>query len=754
MGRSDTVCPRGKTAQSSGTLRARPAFGMRLYVAVAYLVLALLPCAWSQDPPAGKAVDEAGAATSRGRLILVPLPLTDAAERRVRQSVDRVLRELGRTDARPTLVFEFSNTAEQAATQTQFGRALDLARFLCSPALAQVRTIAYVPQSMRGHAVLVAMACEELCVAPDAEVGHAGVQETNIDATLQAGYREIADHRRTIAAAVALGMLDPSFVVYKVTTAAGVRFVLADELAQLQQEVAVQEVETLIPAGQTGSFTGERLRELGFVTHTVRDRRELAASLHMAAHELQSEPVSDGTWHPIRVELRGPVSANSVQWVQRAIEEQQRAGEVDFICLWLDSPGGSPVHSSQLAKFLASFDPSQVRTVAYITGEVLGDATLIAAACDQIVMQENAVLGGEGAYEISADEAALMTRAMRDFAREKSRRWSLFAATVDARLDVHRYQRRGTDVQEFFCEAELAEQPDADQWQRRESLTTPDSLFHVSAEKAKELGMIAASVPDLASLGQLYNLEHVPEMIDVSWAHRLITELSQPHVAASLLFLAMLALFFELSHPGVGLGGFVSALCFVLYFWSQYLHGTAGWLEVLLFLTGAICIAVEIFVLPGLGIFGIGGAGLILASLVLASQTFVIPRNSYQMRQVPTSLFIVLMASLGAMIGMATLRRYIQHVPLVRRMLLLPVEGQQQQELEQREMVADRRALLGRTGMTTTILSPAGKAQFGDVVIDVMSDGEAVARGTPVTVTHVAGNVVVIRPIESPLTSD
>ena len=38
--------------------------------------------------------------------------------------------------------------------------------------------------------------------------------------------------------------------------------------------------------------------------------------------------------------------------------------------------------------------------------------------------------------------------------------------------------------------------------------------------------------------------------------------------------------------PGIGVGGFVSGVCFLLYFWSQHLNGTAGWLEVLLFIAG------------------------------------------------------------------------------------------------------------------------------------------------------------------------
>ena len=67
------------------------------------------------------------------------------------------------------------------------------------------------------------------------------------------------------------------------------------------------------------------------------------------------------------------------------------------------------------------------------------------------------------------------------------------------------------------------------------------------------------------------------------------------------------ALYFELSAPGIGLGGLIAGLCFTLFFWSRFLGGTAGWLEVILVLAGAAFLAVEIFVLPGFGIAGITG---------------------------------------------------------------------------------------------------------------------------------------------------
>ena len=59
---------------------------------------------------------------------------------------------------------------------------------------------------------------------------------------------------------------------------------------------------------------------------------------------------------------------------------------VNFICLWIDSPGGSPADSVRLANFLADLSPSKVRTVAYIPSEARSDAAVVALACDQVVM--------------------------------------------------------------------------------------------------------------------------------------------------------------------------------------------------------------------------------------------------------------------------------------------------------------------------------------------------------------------------------
>ena len=77
-------------------------------------------------------------------------------------------------------------------------------------------------------------------------------------------------------------------------------------------------------------------------------------------------------------------------------------------------------------------------------------------------------------------------------------------------------------------------------------------------------------------------------LAEPGWADYLIDALAAPAVAWLLLLIGGAALYAELQAPGIGVGGFVAGVCFLLYFWSKHLDGTAGWLEVLLFAGGRV----------------------------------------------------------------------------------------------------------------------------------------------------------------------
>src|SRR5690606_27895382 len=94
------------------------------------------------------------------------------------------------------------------------------------------------------------------------------------------------------------------------------------------------------------------------------------------------------------------------------------------------------------------------------------------------------------------------------------------------------------------------------------------------------------------------------------------------------------------------------------------------------------------------------------------------------------------------------IRRFLPHTPVLNRMLLAPPSGAELEELSNRESLADFRHLMGQQGVASTPLMLSGKARFGEMLVDVMADGEAIDRGTPVVVVEVSGSRVVVRSVQ------
>jgi hypothetical protein len=321
---------------------------------------------------------------------------------------------------------------------------------------------------------------------------------------------------------------------------------------------------------------------------------------------------------------------------------------------------------------------------------------------------------------------------------------------IDPDLSVYHYTylRDDSTLTEYFCEEELKEQPDAEKWARGQPATTPGRLFQASGEQAVKFHLANHAADDFTAFKEIYGLKDDPALAEPGWADSLIRVLASPVVAMVLLMVGGAALYAELHAPGVGLGGFLAIVCFVLFFWAQFIGENAIWLEVLLFLAGLGCLALEIFVIPGFGIFGIGGGALVLASLVLATQTFFLPRNEYQLQQFTVSLSVVAGAGLGVVVLAGLLNRWLPHAPGLNRLMLTPPTGEEKQFITQSESLAHFEELLGQEGVTTTPLTPCGKARFGNRLVDVMADGEFLATGTRITIVEIHGNRVAVEPVD------
>ena len=200
----------------------------------------------------------------------------------------------------------------------------------------------------------------------------------------------------------------------------------------------------------------------------------------------------------------------------------------------------------------------------------------------------------------------------------------------------------------------------------------------------------------------------------------------------------------------------MSALCFALFFWSRFLGGTAGWLEVVLFVLGIACIMLEIFVVPGFGVFGVSGGLLVFASLVLASQTFGNLEPNEDLRVMSRSVGTLAGSIVSVIIAAALLNRFLPNIPFLNSMILTPPDYQDDPDAPRLppELTSPGQSryghdgtLVGQRGQAVSTLRPAGKAQFGDDWIDVVSDGPYIEEGTEVEVLSVAGNKIVVRAV-------
>jgi membrane-bound serine protease (ClpP class) len=671
--------------------------------------------------------------------VAVRLPITGTRDTEVEAAILRQIDRLrGRPGERGVLVLQFTADDADGPLASDFGRSLELARFLSDGRLDGVKTVAFIPEDLKGHAVLVALGCEEIVMAPEAVLGPANADEPDVDEAMRAAYAQIAARRKTLPPALALALLDPAAKVVRVSTDDGEQYIEEKDLADLKKNRAVLDVEEMAPLPL--AVTGRRGRELGIVRLLARTPADLARGLGVAERALQADLSIEGGWKATQIVLNGPITADAVARARSRMDEAI-AGGSNFLCLRIDSPGGEPEQSLVLASWLARLDPARVRTVAYVPSSARADAALVALACDELVMAPTAVLGGEGAATIDERQGDAIAVAWREgVAKKRGRSWSLPVALVKPGMIVHRAVQEATGRVEYFSDEELLSREDRDGWKIGGKVGA--GPIQLTGRTAESLGLATHLVDGFPGLIRTYGLPAEIATIEPGWADRLLDALASPGVAWLLLLIGGAGLYIELHTPGVGLGGFVSMVAFIIYFWSQYLHGTSGWLEVMLFLAGLFCLAAEIFVLPGFGVLGLGGGLLVIASLVLASQSFVLPANDYQIRQLQWSLLGILAAAVGVALLGVLLRRLLPRAPGLRHVLLEPPS-----ETEDRIEADELDALLGVEGTTTTRLAPAGKARIGGRVHEVVSSGALIEPGQAIRVVEVRGSRLVVQPI-------
>ena len=203
--------------------------------------------------------------------------------------------------------------------------------------------------------------------------------------------------------------------------------------------------------------------------------------------------------------------------------------------------------------------------------------------------------------------------------------------------------------------------------------------------------------------------------------------------------------YLEFKIPGATLPGALAVVFFGLFFGGHYLAGLAGFEVVALFFLGALLIIAELVFFPGIVLPAVMGAALMLIAIVLAmadrypSQPLIPSLDQLALPLINLGVAIAFSAIL-----ITILMSMLPKTSLYRTMVLdASVQGGSSGPLVAAGSVLTGLGL-GMTGVTRTPLRPAGKAQFGDTVVDVVSEGAFVAAGVEVHIEQIEGARVMV----------
>jgi membrane-bound serine protease (ClpP class) len=400
-------------------------------------------------------------------------------------------------------------------------------------------------------------------------------------------------------------------------------------------------------------------------------------------------------------------------YITRGIKEAEEAG-AEAIIFRINTFGGRVDAATQIKDLILS---SKIPTIAYINNRAVSAGALIAISCKHIVMAPGSMIGAatvvdQTGQKVGEKYQSYMRSEMRATAERNGRRSDIAQGMVDERVIV-------------------------------EGLADSTQLISLTSEEALKYEMTDFIEADIEGVLKQFDLTGAEIVtVEPNWAENIVTFLNNGIVSSILLMIGFFGLFAEVKTPGWGVPGTAGIIALALFFGSSYILDLASMMEIILFILGISLLAVEIFVIPGFGIAGIGGILLILVSLFMA----LISTDPFlDMEDVSMAIVQLTVALVGAIILILLLAKFL---PKSKRFSTLVLS---EEESAEKGFVSheSEKEIIGMEGVALTTLRPSGSAEINGKRYDVVAEWDYVEAGKRIVVLKVEGIKVVVKEVKS-----
>ena len=218
-------------------------------------------------------------------------------------------------------------------------------------------------------------------------------------------------------------------------------------------------------------------------------------------------------------------------------------------------------------------------------------------------------------------------------------------------------------------------------------------------------------------------------------------------LAPIFLMIGIIGAYLEFKLQGTMVPGIIAAVAFIIFFAGHYIAGLSGWEVAALFVIGLALVISELALHPGTIIPGVTGVMLMLGALFWAMIDRY-PGDPW----VPTSgMLWVPLRNLGIAVALGiavimVLARYLPSTSFYRRMVL-GAANPGGPSFSKTAVTSPSKLHVGEVGLAKSILRPSGNALFGDLHVDVITQGEFVEPNEKIRVLAIEGSRIVVERI-------
>ena len=417
------------------------------------------------------------------------------------------------------------------------------------------------------------------------------------------------------------------------------------------------------------------------------------------------------------MEIKDQIDVRTNRYVELALQEAKERNS-SHILIEMNTYGGALYDADEIRSALLNLD---IPVYVFIDNNAASAGALISIACDSIYMAPGGSIGAATVVNQTGEAApdkyqSYMRSIMRSTAEASGRDPRIAEAMVDEKIEI-------------------------------EGITKAGEVITFSTSEAIKHGFCEGEFNNTTELLTYLNLDSSKvHRYEVSGTESIISFFINPFISGILILIIIGGIYFELQTPGVGFPIMASIIALVLYLVPYYLNGLAENWEILAFVIGLVLIAIEVFVIPGFGIFGILGLILTLGSLVF----MMLNNEMFDFEFVPSenitrALLTTLTGLFGSIILMLIGGVRLTNSNFFKKVALQGVQS----KTEGYSSRFIKAGLAGKTGTVFSVLRPSGKVEIDGELYDANTRGEYLDQGEKIVVVDESGTSLKVKKAEN-----